>query len=72
MAHTLESFAAAAHDLLTAEPGPTGREKVRSLLEAVLHDEAFVARHLTDDVPERKILYTGRPGPSTARRGARR
>ena len=33
MAHTLESFAAAAHDLLTAEPGPTGREKVRSLLE---------------------------------------
>src|SRR5579864_8186724 len=58
MAHTLESFAAAAHDLLTAEPGPTGREKVRSLLEQVLHDDAFVARHLTDDVPERKILYT--------------
>ena len=58
MAYTLETFAAAAHDLLTAEPGPTGREKVRSLLESVLKDDAFVARHLTDDVPERKILYT--------------
>ena len=33
MAYTLETFAAAAHDLLTAEPGPAGREKVRSLLE---------------------------------------
>ena len=58
MAHTLESFAAAAHDLLTAEPNPAGREKVRALLEDVLKDDAFVARHLTDDVPERKILYT--------------
>ncbi|HEX5529590.1 MAG TPA: hypothetical protein VFZ82_08520 [Methylomirabilota bacterium] len=57
MAHTLESFAAAAHDLLTAEPNPAGREKVRALLEDVLKDDAFVARHLTDDVPERKILY---------------
>ena len=57
MAHTLESFAASAHDILTAEPNPAGREKVRALLEDVLKDDAFVARHLTDDVPERKILY---------------
>ncbi len=57
MPHTLESFAAAAHDILTAENNPAGREKVRALLEDVLKDDAFVARHLTDDVPERKILY---------------
>ena len=58
MAHTLESFAAAAHDILTADPGPAGRERLRALVEDVLKDDAFVARHLGDDVPERKILYT--------------
>lgn len=57
MAHTLEQFAAQAHDILTAERGPGGREKVRALLEEVLKDDAFVARHLGDDVPERKILF---------------
>jgi predicted metal-dependent enzyme (double-stranded beta helix superfamily) len=57
MAYTLEQFAAKAHDILTAEPGPGGREKVRALLEEVLKDDAFVARHLDDDVPERKILF---------------
>ena len=57
MGHTLEQFAAKAHDILAAEPGPAGREKVRALVEEVLSDEAFVARHLGDDVPERKILF---------------
>ena len=58
MAYTLESFATAAHDILTADPGPAGRERLRALVEDVLKDEAFVTRHLGDDVPERKILYT--------------
>ena len=58
MAYTLETFAKAAHDILTADPGPGGREKVRALVEEVLKDDAFIARHLGDDVPERKILYT--------------
>jgi predicted metal-dependent enzyme (double-stranded beta helix superfamily) len=58
MPHTLESFAIAAHDILAAENNAAGREKVRALLEDVLKDDVFVARHLTDDVPERKILYT--------------
>lgn len=57
MPHTLESFATAAHDILAAENNAAGREKVRALLEDVLKDDVFVARHLTDDVPERKILY---------------
>jgi predicted metal-dependent enzyme (double-stranded beta helix superfamily) len=58
MGYTLEKFAAAAHDILTADPGPGGREKVRALVEDVLKDEAFITRHLGDDVPERKILHT--------------
>jgi predicted metal-dependent enzyme (double-stranded beta helix superfamily) len=57
MGYTLEKFAAAAHDILTAEPGPEGRQKVGALLEDVLQDDAFIAKHLGDDVPERKILY---------------
>jgi predicted metal-dependent enzyme (double-stranded beta helix superfamily) len=57
MSHTLEQFAKACHDLLKAEPGAAGRQKVCALLQDVLTDEAFVARHLDDSVPERKILY---------------
>jgi len=55
--HTLEDFAAAAHRILAAEPNPQGREKVCALLREVLTDKAFVAKHLGDDVPERKIIY---------------
>jgi hypothetical protein len=57
MAHTLEEFAAACQKALTDEPGPAGREKVCALVRDVLKDEAFVAKHLGDDVSERKILY---------------
>ena len=57
MAYTLEMFAAGAHDILTADPGPAGRERLRALVEDVLKDDAFIARYLGDDVPERKILY---------------
>jgi predicted metal-dependent enzyme (double-stranded beta helix superfamily) len=57
MPQTLETFATACHRILASTPGPDGREKVRALLEDVLEDEGFVARHLGDDVPERKILY---------------
>ena len=57
MAHTLEQFAASCHDILTAEPGPKGRAKVCALLQDVLKDPQFVATHLTDQTPERKILY---------------
>ncbi|SRR6266571_2692843 len=57
MAQTLEQLAVACRQALESEPGPKGREKVRALIEGVLTDEAFLARHLGDDVPERKILY---------------
>ena len=57
MAHTLEQFAGACHRILKADPGPGGRQKVAALLQEVLHDDAFIATHLEDNVPERKILY---------------
>ncbi len=57
MGYTLNQFAAECHRLLAAEPGPAGREKVVALLQDVLKDEDFVATHLADDVPERKIIY---------------
>ena len=57
MAYTLEQFAAACHRILSDEPGPGGRKKVCEVVQDVLKDEAFIVRHLGDDVPERKILY---------------
>lgn len=57
MHHTLASFSSTCHDLLKAEPGPAGREKVCALVQDVLKDETFVAEHLTDTTPERKIIY---------------
>src|SRR5262249_7367352 len=57
MSWTLEEFAAACQRALTAEPGPAGREKVCAIVQDVLKDQAFVARHVGDDVPERKLLY---------------
>ncbi len=57
MGYDLEQFAAACRQMLTAEPGAKGRERVCALVQDVLQDKEFVARHLSDDVPERKILY---------------
>ena len=57
MAYTLEQFSSACHDLLKAEPGAAGREKVRDLLRTALKDPAFVAEMVPDGAPERKILY---------------
>lgn len=57
MAYTVEQFAASCHDILTADPGPAGRAKVCALLQEALKDREFVQRTLTDQTPERKILY---------------
>jgi predicted metal-dependent enzyme (double-stranded beta helix superfamily) len=57
MGHTLEGFAAACHRILTEYTGREGREQVCRLLQDVLVDEPFVSTYLTDDGPERKILY---------------
>ena len=57
MAMTLDQFAAECRRILESDPGPAGREKVSAVVQDVLRDDAFVTRHLGDDVPERKILY---------------
>lgn len=57
MAMTLDQFAAECRRILESDPGPTGREKVSAVVQDVLRDDAFVTRHLGDEVPERKILY---------------
>ena len=57
MAMTLEQLAAECRQILQTHPGPDGRRKVADTIQLALKDDAFVARHLGDDVPERKILY---------------
>jgi hypothetical protein len=57
MSLTLEQLSTACHDTLTADPGVEGRKKVCALIQQVLTDKEFVAAHLGDDVPERKVLY---------------
>jgi hypothetical protein len=57
MTRTLEELAAACHRILAADGGPDGRQQVCALVRDVLEDEAFVAAHLPDGAPERKILY---------------
>ena len=57
MGYTLEEFSAAVHRILAEEGGPAGRQKVCGLVQDVLQDQTFIATHLRDDTPERKILY---------------
>ncbi len=58
MAYTLDEFAGDCKNALTEFPGPSGREKVRRLLERALGDDAFVAAHLGPDANSpRKLLY---------------
>ena len=57
MGHTLEQFASQCHRILAEDPGVEGRKKVCAVVKDVLQDEAFVAEHLHDEVPDRKILY---------------
>jgi predicted metal-dependent enzyme (double-stranded beta helix superfamily) len=54
---TLDQFAAECRRILESTPGPEGRKKVSAIVQDALKDDAFIARHLGDDVPERKILY---------------
>ena len=57
MGYTLEQFSSECHRILAEDPGVEGRKKVCALVRDVLKDEEFVATHLHDGVPERKILY---------------
>ena len=57
MGYGLEEFSAECRHILKQDPGVEGRKQVCALVQEVLKDEAFVQTYLTDDVPERKVLY---------------
>jgi len=57
MGYTLEQFSAKCRAILKSEPGPKGREKICGLVQDLLKDEKFVATHVGDGTPERKILF---------------
>ena len=58
MAYDLDQFIADARATLKGDPGPAGREKVRTDLERLLANKDFVAQTCGDDVPAGlKVLY---------------
>lgn len=57
MGYTLEQFAGKCHDILKADPGPAGRQKVADLLKEVLVDAEFVEKHLGATVGDREVIY---------------
>jgi predicted metal-dependent enzyme (double-stranded beta helix superfamily) len=57
MSYTLDQFASTCHDILKADSGVAGRRKICALLQDVLKDQTFVDSYLTDNTPERKVLY---------------
>ena len=57
MAYTLEQFSADCHRILAANPGPEGRKQVCERVKQACADPEFVAKHLPDSGPDRKILY---------------
>jgi hypothetical protein len=58
MAYDLEQFIADCRASLTRDPGPAGREEVRSNLERLLDNPDFIAGYCGDDQPRGlKVLY---------------
>ncbi len=57
MGYGLEQFSAECRQILEKDPGVYGRVKVCALVREVLKDDTFVLTYLTDDAPERKVLY---------------
>jgi len=58
MAYDLDQFIADCRTSLERDPGPAGREEVRSRLERLLANREFVQAHCGDDAPTGvKILY---------------
>ena len=57
MTPSLEKFAATCRDILKADSGPAGRRKIVAQLEKLLRDPQFVAANVSDETPEREVLY---------------
>ena len=57
MNFTLETFASEVQKLLQNDSSPTGREKVRDLVQEALKDEKFIATYVNDNTPDRQVVY---------------
>jgi hypothetical protein len=57
MPYQLDHFARDVRNILAADSGPLGREKVKQLLQRVLVDQEFIGTYLGDDEPQRRVLY---------------
>ena len=57
MTYNIERFSAECNAILKQDPGVEGRKRVCALVQDVLKDNEFIKTYLTDDVPERKVLY---------------
>ena len=58
MAYNLDQFIADCRSSLARDPGPAGREEVRSNLERLLGNPEFIAAYCGDDQPRGlKVLY---------------
>jgi predicted metal-dependent enzyme (double-stranded beta helix superfamily) len=57
MEFTLDQFASECRQILKADPGRIGREKVRDLVKEILKDEKFIASYVNDKTPDRQVLY---------------
>jgi hypothetical protein len=57
MGMTLDQFTARCRDALMTHPGRDGRERVCDLVREALQDDAFVATHIPEGTPERKVLF---------------
>jgi len=57
MKYTIESLSQLVHIILKEDPSPSGRERVKKLLEEVVINKEFVDQYLHDGQPQRKVLY---------------
>ena len=58
MAYDLDAFIADCRTILSRDPGPSGREQVRTRLETLLRNPDFVRAHCGEDTPRGlHVLY---------------
>ncbi len=58
MAYDLDQFIADCRSILSRDPGPSGREQVRTRLETLLRNPDFIREHCGEDTPRGlHVLY---------------
>ena len=58
MAYDLDQFIADCQSVLSRDPGPDGREEVRTKLETLLRNPDFIQKHCSEDTPRGlHVLY---------------